>query len=106
MKNLNLLENIPIDKNKEEFIEILKNENIRIERIVSNGQKSDDDFWYDQDENEFVLLLEGFAILEFEDKEVKLKKGDFFDIKANVKHRVKYTSKEQTTIWLAVFYSN
>ncbi len=100
----NIFENVLIDKSKEEFIDILKNENIRIERIVSNGQSSKKDFWYSQEENEFVLILEGDAILEFEDKKVELKKGDYFDIKAHVKHRVKYTSVNEPTIWLAVFY--
>ncbi len=101
---MNIFDDIKVGNDKEEFIDILKNENIRIERIVSNGQKSQEDFWYDQDENEFVILLEGEAILEFEDKEVKLSKGDYCDIKAHIKHRVKYTSLEKPTIWLAVFY--
>lgn len=101
---MNIFDNINIDKEKEEFIDILKSENVRIERIVSNGQKNEDGFWYEQDENEFVLLLEGKAIIEFEDKDVKLQKGDYLDIKAYVKHRVKYTSQEKPTIWLAVFY--
>lgn len=100
----NIFENINLDKNSEEFIEILKNKDIKIERIVSNGQTSAEDFWYDQEENEFVLVLEGFAILEFEDKEVELKKGDFLNIEAHRKHRVKYTSKDKPTIWLAIFY--
>lgn len=103
----NLFENIKIDKNKEEFIEILNKDNIRIERIVSNGQSSKEDFWYEQEENEFIVLLEGEAILEFQDKEpssLVLKKGDFYNIEKNVKHRVKYTSIDTSTIWLAVFY--
>lgn len=104
MEKENIYENILIDKSKEEFTDILKRDNIRIERIVSNGQSSKKDFWYCQDENEFVLLLEGNAILEFEDKTIELKKGDYLDIKAKIKHRVKYTSEEESTIWLAVFY--
>lgn len=101
---MNIFDNIKIDKDNEEFIDILKSENVRIERIVSNGQTSEDGFWYDQDENEFVLLLDGEAIIEFEDREMKLQKGDYVDIKAYVKHRVKYTSQHEPTIWLAVFY--
>ncbi len=104
MQKENIFENILIDKTNEQFQDIVKKENIRIERIISNGQKSQKDFWYCQEENEFVLLLEGSAILEFEDKELELKKGDYCDIKAKIKHRVKYTSLEETTIWLAVFY--
>ena len=101
---MNIFENILVNKEDEEFTEILNSNNLRIERIVSNGQKSEKEFWYDQDENEFVLILEGSAILEFENKEVSLVKGDYIDIKANTKHRVKYTSENETTIWLAVFY--
>ncbi len=105
---MNIFENVLIDKENEEFRDILKSKNLRIERIVSNGQNSPNDFWYDQDENEFVLLLQGHAILEIEKEnniiELELKKGDYINIEANVKHRVKYTSLNETTIWLAVFY--
>ncbi len=100
----NIFENIKINKENEQFFDLLKKDNLRIEKIVSNGQKSPKDFWYEQEENEFVLLLEGFAILEFEDKEVELKKGDYLNIPAFTKHRVKYTLENKPTIWLAVFY--
>ena len=103
MKN-NIFENIIIDKNQEQFFELLKNDNIRIEKIVSNGQSSPINFWYKQEENEFVLLLKGSAILEYEDKEVNLQEGDFINITAFTKHRVKYTNEDEPTIWLAVFY--
>lgn len=101
---MNIFENIKIDKENEEFLDLIKSKNVRIERIVSNGQSSPVNFWYEQKENEFVLVLEGDAILEFEDKEINLKKGDYINIEANRKHRVKYTSKEKPTIWLAIFY--
>ena len=100
----NVFENIIIDKEQEQFFELIKNDNIRIEKIVSNGQSSPINFWYEQKENEFVLLLKGNAILEYEDKDVILKEGDFVNIKAFTKHRVKYTNKDEPTIWLAVFY--
>lgn len=108
MSKKNILENIILDKTSEEFIDLISTKNVRIERIVSNGQTSPKDFWYDQEENEFVLLLDGEAILEFKEednvKEVKLCKDDYIDIKAHVKHRVKYTDTKKPTIWLAVFY--
>lgn len=103
----NLFEDIKIDKNQEEFIDILNKPNIRIQRIVSNGQVTKEDFWYEQEENEFVTILEGEAVLEFANKdksEIVLKKGDFSNIEAKEKHRIKYTSIEETTIWLAIFY--
>jgi cupin 2 domain-containing protein len=104
MKKYNIFEEIIIDKSEERFFEIFRNEKIKIEKIVSNGQNSPDNFWYEQEENEFVLLLEGLAILEFEDFEVELKKGDCLNIKAMQKHRVKFTSQIEPTIWFAVFY--
>ena len=104
MKKYNIFEEIIVDKSEEKFFEIFKNEKIKIEKIVSNGQCSPDNFWYEQEENEFVLLLEGFAIVEFEDSEMELKKGDCLNIKAMQKHRVKFTSQTEPTIWFAVFY--
>lgn len=104
MEKYNIFEEIIIDKIEEKFFEIFKNETIKIEKIVSNGQTSPQNFWYEQEQNEFVLVLEGFAILEFEDKEIELKKGDCLNIKAMQKHRVKFTSLTESTIWFAVFY--
>lgn len=104
MDKLNIFENISQDKENEQFLKIIKNNTVRIERIVSTGQISPDNFWYDQDENEFVVLLEGCAILEFEDKECELKKGDCINIESHIKHRIKYTDINGPTIWLAVFY--
>ena len=64
---------------------------VRIERIVSQGQASEEGFWYDQDQEEFVLLVAGKARLRFADKEselVELKSGDWINIAAHRKHRV------------------
>lgn len=104
MEKYNIFDKIIVDKEEENFFEIFKNETIKIEKIVSNGQKSPENFWYEQEKSEFILLLEGFAILEFENREVELKKGDCINIKAMEKHRVKFTSLDEPTIWFAVFY--
>ncbi|MCV6637242.1 cupin domain-containing protein [Candidatus Albibeggiatoa sp. nov. NOAA] len=100
----NLFDNIPNDLQEEQFIDLIKNEQVRIERIVSTGHTSPEGFWYDQAEHEFVIVLEGHAIVEFEDHEMELKRGDFLNIEAHQKHRVKYTDTDNTTVWLAVFY--
>ncbi|KAB7884206.1 MAG: cupin [Arcobacter sp.] len=100
----NVFENIIIDKNKEQFFDLLKNDKIKIEKIVSNGQSSPINFWYEQEKNEFVLILKGNAIIEYEHSDIELKEGDYINIKAFTKHRVKYTNKDEPTIWLAVFY--
>ncbi|MDD3055982.1 MAG: cupin domain-containing protein [Aliarcobacter sp.] len=104
MEKYNIFEKIIVDKTEEFFFEIFKNETIKIEKIVSNGQTSPENFWYEQEKSEFILLLEGFAILEFENREVELKKGDCLNIEAMEKHRVKFTSLNEPTIWFAVFY--
>ena len=104
MEKYNIFEQIIVDKSEEIFFEIFKNESIKVEKIVSNGQKSPENFWYEQEKSEFILLLEGFAILEFEDKQVELVKGDCLNIEAFQKHRVKFTSLDEPTVWFAVFY--
>ena len=104
MEKYNIFDKIIVDKEEENFFEIFKNETIKIEKIVSNGQISPENFWYEQEKSEFILLLEGFAILEFEDKQVELVKGDCLNIEAFQKHRVKFTSLDEPTVWFAVFY--
>lgn len=91
----------------EEIVEtILSNSTIRVERIISHGQSSPQDFWYDQDENEWVMVLKGKAKLLFEnnDEPILLSEGDYINIPKHVKHRVEWTTPNETTIWLTVFY--
>lgn len=104
IEKISFYDNITCDVNYEKFFEIFKNDVIKIEKIVSNGQKSPEEFWYEQKENEFVLLLKGNAILEFEDQRMDLLEGDAVNIPAFKKHRVVQTSLEEPTIWLAIFY--
>jgi cupin 2 domain-containing protein len=91
----------------EQFAELLARPGLRIERIVSTGQCSPPDFWYDQSEGEWVLLLQGEAKLHFADEATArhLKAGDFLDITPHRRHRVDWTPADQTTLWLAVFYA-
>jgi cupin 2 domain-containing protein len=75
---------------------------LRIERIVSTGQVSN---WYDQDETEFVVLLEGNAIIEYDNgKSVDISKGDTLLILPHERHRVGFTSIDPPCVWLCVFY--
>ena len=75
---------------------------VRIEQIISTGQTSD---WYDQEEAEFVVLLEGQAKIEFEDKPtLTLNRGEAINIKPHERHRVSFTSTEPPCVWLCVFY--
>ena len=90
----------------EEMVEVLaRSSNVRIERIVSNGQCSAEGFWYDQDEHEWVVVLSGAGTILFGDgKVLRLQPGDHVLIPAHTKHRVEWTKPEEPTIWLAVFY--
>ena len=100
----NLFADIPTKFDSEVFETLLSSGSVRIERILSHGHRTADGFWYDQDENEWVLLLKGSATLEFSDgSEHHLKAGDSMNIPAHARHRVRRTSEDEVTIWLAVF---
>jgi len=78
-----------------------ENAAVKIERIVSQSHKSPPGFWYDQPQDEWVIVLRGHAVLEFEGGElIEMKQGDHLAIARHVKHRVSQTGPE--TIWLAV----
>lgn len=77
---------------------------VRIERIVSHGQASPEGFWYDQEQAEWVMVVQGAARLVFADGEVALAAGDWLTIPAHCRHRVAWTAPAQDTVWLAVFY--
>ena len=99
-----LPENLPENLPDELLTTLLKAANVRIERIVSHGHASPEEFWYDQDEHEWVIVVQGAARLRFEDSVVELKPGDFVNIPAHRKHRVEWSTPDELTIWLAVFY--
>lgn len=101
----NLLENLPLNNCEEIFETLLDKEFIKIERIISHGEVTQQGKWYNQKLDEFVLLLSGDATVQYHDgSKVALKQGDYLYIPAFTKHRVAYTSKSETTIWLAVFF--
>ncbi|NLS93733.1 MAG: cupin domain-containing protein [Planctomycetaceae bacterium] len=102
----NLFANLATDLPAELIDVLAEGKSVRIERIISTGQASPEGFWYDQDEAEWVAVLKGEAKLLFEgDAEpLLLKPGDHVTIPAHRKHRVEWTSSEEPTVWLAVFY--
>ena len=101
-----LFENIPAVLPDELFETLVASHRVRIERIVSRGHASPEGFWYDQEENEFVLIVQGSAGLRVEgmDDILVMKPGDYVNLKAHVRHRVEWTDAACATIWLAVFY--
>ena len=104
MNSMNLFTELPAKLPTELFTTLLEADNLRIERIVSHGHASPEDFWYDQDQNEWVIVLKGAARLRFEDGTVEMKHGDFLNIPVHKKHRVEWTTPDEPTVWLAVHY--
>ena len=104
MKPGNLFEGIPRRLSEESFLDILNRGTVRIERIVSHGHRSPEGFWYDQDWDEWVLVLSGRAGLQIENPRatIELRPGDHLLIEAHTRHRVAWTDAQENTIWLAV----
>lgn len=101
----NLFENLPTTSSEEVFEAIAGNQTVKIERIISHGQTSPATGWYDQAQNEWVVVLAGAAILDFEVGEpVRLDPGDYITLAPHQKHRVVWTDPQQPTLWLAVHY--
>jgi len=75
---------------------------VRIERIISGGHASSEEFWYEQEEDEWVMLIRGEArlLIEGEESELEMKAGDHVDLPAKLKHRVDFVSND--ALWLAV----
>jgi cupin 2 domain-containing protein len=106
MKADNLFENLPAELPEELFTTILQAAGFRVERIVSQGHASPPGFWYDQEESEWVMVVEGAAAVEFEGDAgpVELRRGSCLTIPAHARHRVVWTDPSRKTVWLAIHY--
>ncbi|MCB1859248.1 MAG: cupin domain-containing protein [Gammaproteobacteria bacterium] len=105
MNGGNIFQGAPEDPDQEQFSTLLEDDRLRIVRIVSRGQSSPATGWYDQSENEWVMVLKGGAILSFDDgRSVTMAAGDFLHIPRHSRHRVDWTDPDKETIWLAVHY--
>lgn len=92
---------------REEALEtLLEGGEFRLERIVSTGQRTPEGEWYDQEADEWVVMLTGGARLRFEDGDaaLELAPGDYLHIPAHRRHRVEWTDPEAPTVWLALHY--
>lgn len=102
---INLLKYSQNSGNEEIFDQLFKNESIMIERIISAGQSSPPGFWYEQEHNEWVLLLQGDAVIGYQDGQViDLQTGDYLFLPAGLAHRVEKTSLDPPCIWLAIHF--
>jgi mannose-6-phosphate isomerase-like protein (cupin superfamily) len=82
----------------ERFRELSRIRNVVVESIVSSS--SPDDVEYRQVQDEWVVVLEGAAVLEVDGAKVRLAPGDWLLLPAATPHRVLMT--EAGTRWLAV----
>ncbi len=102
----NIFRDLP-ERGMEEISEaLLGTKHFRLERIISSGQRTPPGEWYDQDTNEWVILLSGEAGLLFEGEAEpeRMHPGDYVYIPAHKRHRVEWTDARQKTIWLALHH--
>jgi cupin 2 domain-containing protein len=105
----NLRDGLPSAPQAEERVDILmESPGLRVERIVSTGQTTNEDDWYDQAWDEFVVLVAGAARLrlEGEGEDRVLEAGDWLLLPAHCRHRVTWTQSDPPTVWLAIHYED
>lgn len=102
----NLFSRPSLSAGEEIFETLLETAAFRLERIVSSGQSTPPGEWYDQEADEWVLLVSGSARLRFEGEPtaVALGPGDYLLIPARRRHRVEWTDPGQQTVWLALHF--
>ncbi len=106
IRSANLFDHAPTGGPDEDVTTLLETSGARLVRIVSAGQATPEGVWYDQDDNEWVVVLRGSAGLriEGEDDVRVLSAGDYVDIPAHIRHRVEWTDADEPTVWLALHY--
>jgi cupin 2 domain-containing protein len=101
----NIFKNIPAIIPEELFENLIDRETLKIERIVSHGHTTPIGEWCDQAWDEWILLLQGQAILGYEDgSTVNMQVGDTVLIPAHTRHRVEWTQPGLNTVWLAIHF--
>jgi cupin 2 domain-containing protein len=100
----NIFSDIPSRSADELFEPLLNDDQLLLQRIVSQGHATASGQWYDQAFDEWVLILQGSAKILFKDKAklVNLNCGDYLFIPAHSLHRVEWTDPDCVTIWLAL----
>jgi cupin 2 domain-containing protein len=77
---------------------LLSHRNLVIERIISSAAITPREYLQQQDE--WVVLLSGEAVMQVAGKKVSLRSGDYLFLAAGVPHTVERTS--EGAMWLAV----
>ena len=103
----NLFAHVPDRLPDERFEALVRGGEFRLERIISTGQVTPPGQWYDQDREEWVLILRGSARLRFEGEAepLCLGPGDYVLIPAHCRHRVEWTDPLQPTVWLGLHFA-
>lgn len=106
MHKTNIFAPLPAHMADEVFEPIVTGSGFRLERIISKGHATPEGQWYDQPEDEWVMLLRGAAGLRCEGHEgvTVLRPGDWVHLPAHLKHRVEWTAANTETVWLALHY--
>ncbi len=105
MKTENIFASIPENLDEESVDLLLQGKGIKIERIISKGHASPPAGWYDQENDEWILVLKGAAIITFQNGgDLNLVVGDHVNIPAHTRHKVKWTDPDTETVWLAILY--
>ncbi|ACV28066.1 nif11 domain/cupin domain protein [Anaerococcus prevotii] len=97
MEVFNLFDHIRFSDLEEVEEGIFENEKVRALRTMSLNQVTD---FMIQDEDEFVILMDGFASIETESEIVRMKKGDFLFIPKGLRHRV---IDQDKALWFCLF---
>ena len=95
---MNILKDIKPPKNGENFTTLLNHKNVKIVRIISSNKL--DIVEYIQDEDEWILILEGSATIIMNNQKYNLIQGEILFISSKTKHTIK--NVENGTIWLAI----
>jgi cupin 2 domain-containing protein len=101
----NLFADVPLTSLARERVDVLvRRPDLRLERIVSTGHVTPPGEWYDQADDEWVVVLSGAARLRVEGapEPIALEPGDYVLLPAHVRHRVEWTDPRVATVWLAL----
>ncbi len=103
IENFYKAKNYLFDPDKEFSETLCTGSNFKLERIISKGHITPANKWYNQSNDEWVILLSGSAVILFEDgKEISLNAGDYLFIPAHFRHRIVETSINSECFWLAL----
>lgn len=97
MEVFNLFDHIKFSDLEEIEEGIFENEKVRALRTMSLNQVTG---FMVQDEDEFVILMDGLASIETESEVVRMKKGDFLFIPKGLRHRV---IDQDKAVWFCLF---